>query len=88
MFRVPAVGVKEIRVESGITVGGRIPDGGEVVDCVGRDGENGALWEVVVADGDARAGRDDAGEAEGGGGVDAEGFGYYIVETASTVRLR
>lgn len=61
MFRVPAVRVEEIRVERGVVVGGRVPDGGEVVDCVGGDGEDGALWEVVVADGDAGAGRDDAG---------------------------
>lgn len=51
------------------------------MDCVGGDGEHGALWEVVIADGDAGARRDDAREAEGGGGVDAEGFGYHPMET-------
>lgn len=54
-----------------------------MVDCVGGNGEHGALREVVIADGDAGAGRNDAGEAEGGGGMDAEGFGYNIVETAN-----
>ena len=53
-----------------------------MVDCVGGDGEDGALREAVVADGDAGPGGDDAGEAEGGGGVDAEGFGDHVVETA------
>ena len=32
-----------------------------MVDGVGGDGEDGALWEVVVADGDAGAGGHDAG---------------------------
>lgn len=59
VFRVPAVGVEEVGVEGGF-VGG-VPDGGEVVDGVGGDGEDGALWEVVVADGDAGAGGHDAG---------------------------
>lgn len=36
-----------------------------MMDRVGGDGEDGALGEVVVADGDAGARGDDAGEAEG-----------------------
>lgn len=35
-----------------------------MVDCVGGDGEDGALWEVMVADRDAGPGRDDAGKTE------------------------
>ena len=53
-----------------------------MVDGVGGDGEHGTLWEMVIADGDAGAGRDDAGESEGGGGMDAKGFGNDVVETA------
>ena len=53
-----------------------------MVDCVGGNGEDGALGEMVVADRDTGAGRDDSREAEGGGGVDAEGFRDYVVETA------
>lgn len=45
---VPAVGVEDVRIE-GRVVGG-VPDGGEVVDRVGGDGEDGALGEMVVAD--------------------------------------
>lgn len=52
----------------------RVPDLGVVVDGVGGHGEGGAGLEVVVSEGDSRAGGDEAGEAEGGGGVDAEGF--------------
>lgn len=37
------------------------------MNCVGGDGEDGAGWEVVVADGDAGARGDDAGKAERGG---------------------
>ena len=57
-----------------------VPDGGGVVDCVGGDGEDGAGGEVVRAEGYAGAGGDDAGETEGGGGVDAEGFGDDVAE--------
>lgn len=71
-------------MEGGV-VGG-VPDGGEVVDCVGRHGKDGALGEMVVADGEAGTGRDNAGEAEGGGGVDTKGFGYYVVKTTKAVR--
>ncbi len=59
---------------------GGAPDGGGVVDGVGGDGEDGVLGEVGVEEGDAGAGGNDAGEAEGGGGVDAEGFFDYVVE--------
>ena len=52
-----------------------------MVDCVGGHGQDGALREVVVADGHAGARGDNAGKTEGGGGVDAEGFGYHMVET-------
>ena len=51
MFLVPAVGVEDFRVEDWVVVG--VPDGRRVVDGVGRDGEDGALWEMVVADGDS-----------------------------------
>lgn len=53
-----------------------------MVDGVGRDRKNGALGEVVVAERYSRARRDNPGEAEGGGGMDAEGFFDYVVETA------
>jgi len=60
-----------------------------VVDCVGGDGEDGAGREGVVAEGDAGAGGDDAGEAEGGGGVDAQGFVDGVVEAGRIVsRIR
>ena len=64
---------------------GRVPDGGEVVDGVGGDGEDGTLGEMVVVDGDTGARGHDAREAEGGGGVDAEGFGYDIVEAVKVL---
>ena len=83
MLWMPAVRVEDFGVEGGIV--GRVPDGGKVVDGVGGDGEDGALGEMVVVDGDARARGYDAGEAEGGGGVDAESFGYYIVEAAKVL---
>lgn len=51
------------------------------MDCVGGEGEDCSLREVVIAEGYAGAWRHDAGEAEGGGGVDSEGFFDYIVET-------
>ena len=51
VFLVPAVGVEDVRVEGWVVVG--VPDGRRVVDGVGRDREDGALWEMVVADGDA-----------------------------------
>jgi len=56
-----------------------------VVDCVGGHGEDGAGWEGVVAEGDAGTGGDDAGEAEGGGGVDAQGFVDDVVEAGGMV---
>jgi hypothetical protein len=60
-----------------------------VVDRVGGDGEDGAGREVVSAEGDAGAGGDDAGEAEGGGGVDAEGFVDGVVKAWGMVsRMR
>lgn len=83
MLWTPAVGVEAVGVQGG-EVGG-VPDGGEVVDGVGGDGEDGAGGEMVGEDGDAGARGHDAGEAEGGGRVDAQGFGYYVVETVGTV---
>ena len=50
------------------------------MNCVGGNGKDGTLWKVVIAERDARAGRDDAGEAKGGGRVYAQGFGYHAVE--------
>ena len=51
-----------------------------MVNCVGGNGKDGTLRKVVVAEGDAWAGRDDAGETKGRGGVYAQGFGYHAVE--------
>ena len=51
-----------------------------VVDGVGGDREDGALREVVALEGDAWPGRNDAGKTEGGGGVNAEGFFYDVVD--------
>ena len=51
-----------------------------MVDGVGGDGENGALRKVVVTEGHAGAWGNDAGEAERGGGVDAEGFFDDVVK--------
>ena len=51
-----------------------------MVNSVGWDGEDGVLRKVVVAECDAGAGGDDAGEAERRGGVYAEGFFDYLVE--------
>lgn len=51
-----------------------------MVDCVGGNRKDGALGKVMRTEGYARAGRDDAGETEGGRGVDAEGFGDDIAE--------
>ena len=48
MFWVPTVRVEDVGIKGWIV--GRIPDRREMVDCVGRDGENGALGEMVVAD--------------------------------------
>ena len=79
MFWSPAVRVENVGVKCWVI--GRVPDGGKMVDCVGGDGEDGALGEMVVAYCDAGARWDNTGEAERGGGVDAEGFGYYVVET-------
>lgn len=63
------------------------PDGGGMVDGVGGDGENGLRRDILGGvgvggggmlggdgKGDAGTGGDEAGETEGGGGVDAEGF--------------
>ena len=50
------------------------------MNCVGGNGKDGTLRKVVVAEGDARAGRNDAGEAKRGGGVYAEGLGNHVVE--------
>lgn len=36
-----------------------------MMDCIGRDGEDGTLGEMVVANGDAGAGRNDTGKAQG-----------------------
>lgn len=78
---VPARGVEDVGGERG--GGCWVPDGGGVVDCVGGDGEDGSLGEVVREEGYAGAGGDDAREAERGGRVDAEGFGYYVAEAVS-----
>ncbi len=56
-----------------------------MVQGVGGDGEDGVLREVVIVDGDAGAGGNEAREPEGRGGVDAEGFGDYVVETGRTL---
>ena len=77
MFWVPTIRIEDVGIKGWIV--GWIPDRREMVDRVGGDGEDGALGKIVVADRDAGAGRDDAGKAEGGGGVDAEGFRDYVV---------
>lgn len=51
-----------------------------MVDRVGGDGELGAGREETVAERDAGAWGNEAGEAERGGRVDAEGFGDDFVE--------
>lgn len=56
-----------------------------MVDRVGGDGEDGAGREVVSAEGDAWPGGNDAREAEGGGGVDAQGFVDGVVEAGGMV---
>lgn len=61
-------------------VGVGAPDGLGVVYGVGGDGEGGIGGKVMAEDGDAGARRDKAGETEGGGAVDAEGFGDYVLE--------
>jgi len=61
-------------------VGVRAPDGRGVVDGVRGDGEDGVLREVVLVHGDAGTGWDEAGEAEGGGRVDAEGLVDDVVQ--------
>lgn len=61
-------------------VGVGAPDGFGVMDGVGRDGEDGAWDEGMAGEGDGGAGRDETREAEGGGGVDAEGFVDDVVE--------
>lgn len=58
-----------------------------MVDGVGGDGEHGAGGEVVVEEGDAGAGGDDAGEAEGGGAVDAHCFFDDGVEVGEVADL-
>lgn len=72
---VPALGPE------GVGVGA--PDGGRVVDGVGGDGEDGVCGEVVLMYGDAGAGGHEAREAEGGGGVDAEGLVDDVVEACA-----
>lgn len=42
----------------------------------------------MVTDRNAGAGGDDAGETEGGGGVDAEGFVYDVMKTASVFQYQ
>lgn len=49
--------------------------------CVGRHGEHGPGREAVLEDGDAGTRGHDAGEAERGGAVDAQGLGDYGVQT-------
>lgn len=61
-------------------VGVGAPDGVGVVNGVGRDGEDGVGGEVVAEDSDAGARRDKAGQTKGGGAVDAESFGDYIMK--------
>ena len=51
-----------------------------MVDRVRRNRKDSALRKVVRTEGYARAGWNDAREAEGGGAVDAEGFGYDVAE--------
>lgn len=75
---VPAIRVEDFGVERWDVEG--IPDGGGVVEGVGRNGEGGVLWEVVAKEGDTWAWGNEAGEAEGGGRVDAEGFVDEVVE--------
>ena len=48
MFWVPAVRVKDVGIEGWII--GWIPDRREMVDCVGGDGEDGTLGEMMIAD--------------------------------------
>lgn len=50
-----------------------------MVNCVGGDGEDGALREVVACDGDTRPRGNDTGKTEGRGRMDAEGFVDYIM---------
>lgn len=69
----PALGAEDVGVGA--------PDGGRVVDRVGGHGQHRALREVVVVDGYAGPRRDLAGQAEGGGRVDAHGFFDDGVET-------
>ena len=73
----PAVGGESLGVEGWVVVvvaASGVPDGGGVVHCVGGHGEGGEGGEVVACDGYAGPGGHQAGEAEGGGAVDAEGF--------------
>lgn len=75
----PSLGAELVRVGA--------PDFLAVVDGVGGDGEHGAGGEVVVEEGDAGAGGDDAGEAEGGGAVDAHCFFDDGVEVGEVADL-
>ena len=58
-----------------------------MVYCVGGHGEHGAGREMVRGECDPRAGGDDAREAERGGAVHAEGFGYCGVEAEDVSRV-
>lgn len=61
-------------------VGVRAPDGFGVVYGVGGDRKSGIGGKVVAEDCDAGASGDETREAQGGGAVDAEGFGDYVLE--------
>lgn len=56
-----------------------------MVDGVSGDGEDGVLGEGVACEGDGGPGRYGAGEAEGGGGMDAEGFVDDLVEAGPRI---
>ena len=75
------LGCKPVRAER-VSVG--TPDGGGVMDGVCRDGENSAGGKGVQGDGDGRAGRDEAREAERGGGVNAEAFRDDLLQAKSS----
>ena len=63
-------------------MGVRTPDLGRVMYRVGRYGEHGAGREIVTKNTDAGTWGYDAGEAEGGGTVNAQGLGDDGVQTA------
>lgn len=52
-----------------------------MMNGVGGNREYGALWEVMIANRDARAWRYDAWKAERGGRVNTKGFVDYLVKT-------